>query len=247
MEAQGINVHPCLATVTYLSANGGPTVILEKRVSITVVCLLVHLLKTRLFCACSSTPSVAVKFAEAWLARSLCRLLDRGFYSRRSFNTHGDHEPLADALRWPTLCRRLFPPLGAFPCMISASRRVAAAAAVSRCCYVFMIVTGIVDSRRFRHFAGGGAAVFCEKISNVVGARTRTATESRARTHLTCLIRKTTLHAGRGIGSGRTQAGLPPKLVYPTILASAIFRCCMRVRPGCCFISQRPKTQAQLF
>lgn len=32
MEAQGINVHPCLATVTYLSTNGGPTVILEKKV-----------------------------------------------------------------------------------------------------------------------------------------------------------------------------------------------------------------------
>ena len=32
MEAQGINVHPCLATVTYLSTNGGPTVILEKTV-----------------------------------------------------------------------------------------------------------------------------------------------------------------------------------------------------------------------
>lgn len=34
MEARGINVHPCLATVTYLSANGGPTVILEKKVSV---------------------------------------------------------------------------------------------------------------------------------------------------------------------------------------------------------------------
>lgn len=32
MEAQGVNVHPCLATVTYLSASGGPTVILEKKV-----------------------------------------------------------------------------------------------------------------------------------------------------------------------------------------------------------------------
>lgn len=33
METQGINVHPCLATVTYLSNLGGPTVILEKRVT----------------------------------------------------------------------------------------------------------------------------------------------------------------------------------------------------------------------
>lgn len=31
MEQQGINVHPCLATVTYLSTNGGPTVVLEKK------------------------------------------------------------------------------------------------------------------------------------------------------------------------------------------------------------------------
>lgn len=37
MEAHGINVHPCLATVTYLSTKGGPTIILEKTVSF--VCL----------------------------------------------------------------------------------------------------------------------------------------------------------------------------------------------------------------
>ena len=39
MEAQGVNVHPCLATVTYLSTNGGPTVILEKRVSLPLLLL----------------------------------------------------------------------------------------------------------------------------------------------------------------------------------------------------------------
>lgn len=38
MEAQGVNVHPCLATVTYLSTNGGPTVILEKKVSSLNLC-----------------------------------------------------------------------------------------------------------------------------------------------------------------------------------------------------------------
>lgn len=32
MERMGINVHPCVATVTYLSQNGGPTVILDKTV-----------------------------------------------------------------------------------------------------------------------------------------------------------------------------------------------------------------------
>ena len=37
MEARGINVHPCLATVTYLSDLGGPTVILEKRVKKSVL------------------------------------------------------------------------------------------------------------------------------------------------------------------------------------------------------------------
>ncbi|CAM9251161.1 unnamed protein product [Choristocarpus tenellus] len=31
METAGVNVHPCLATVTYLSSNGGPTVILQKQ------------------------------------------------------------------------------------------------------------------------------------------------------------------------------------------------------------------------
>ena len=39
MEARGINVHPCLATVTYLSANGGPTVILDKKVSVLHIIL----------------------------------------------------------------------------------------------------------------------------------------------------------------------------------------------------------------
>ncbi|CAM9901735.1 unnamed protein product, partial [Discosporangium mesarthrocarpum] len=31
MESAGINVHPCVATVTYLSTNGGPTVVLQKK------------------------------------------------------------------------------------------------------------------------------------------------------------------------------------------------------------------------
>lgn len=48
MEAQGINVHPCLATVTYLSTNGGPTVILEKKVRSTVV------IAGRMFSSCAA-------------------------------------------------------------------------------------------------------------------------------------------------------------------------------------------------
>ncbi|CAN0329013.1 unnamed protein product [Ectocarpus sp. 8 AP-2014] len=53
MEARGINVHPCLATVTYLSTNGGPTVVLEKKGPM----------------ACEDIEEVSGEAAKAWVSR----------------------------------------------------------------------------------------------------------------------------------------------------------------------------------
>eukprot|EP00752_Nemacystus_decipiens_P007142 g6395.t1 len=53
MEAQGINVHPCLATVTYLSTNGGPTVILEKKAPM----------------ACEDVRGVSGEASKAWVSQ----------------------------------------------------------------------------------------------------------------------------------------------------------------------------------
>ncbi|CAM9299037.1 unnamed protein product [Scytosiphon promiscuus] len=53
MEANGINVHPCLATVTYLSANGGPTIILEKKGPME----------------CEDVRGVSGESAKAWISR----------------------------------------------------------------------------------------------------------------------------------------------------------------------------------
>ncbi|CAM9153425.1 unnamed protein product [Hapterophycus canaliculatus] len=53
MEAHGINVHPCLATVTYLSANGGPTIILEKKGPM----------------ACEDVRGVSGESSKAWISR----------------------------------------------------------------------------------------------------------------------------------------------------------------------------------
>eukprot|EP00903_Cladosiphon_okamuranus_P005906 g5840.t1 len=53
MEAQGLNVHPCLATVTYLSTNGGPTVILEKKGPMT----------------CADVPGVSGEASKAWISQ----------------------------------------------------------------------------------------------------------------------------------------------------------------------------------
>ncbi|CAM9890127.1 unnamed protein product [Ectocarpus sp. 12 AP-2014] len=53
MEARGINVHPCLATVTYLSTNGGPTVVLEKKGPM----------------ACEDVDEVSGEAAKAWVSR----------------------------------------------------------------------------------------------------------------------------------------------------------------------------------